>query len=445
MTSPTVSVAHGAAAPASARRPDQPLLSVEDLVVRFKTQDGTIHAVNGVSFDLEPGERVGLVGESGCGKSVTNLGIMRLLPKPAGRIEGGRVLFDGLDLVALSEADMRDLRGKEIAMIFQDPMTSLNPVLTIEEQMVETIQAHRKISRADARKHAMELLERVGISHPETRLKSFPHQFSGGMRQRVMIAMALALEPKLMIADEPTTALDVTIQAQVLEILHRLTTDAGTALILITHDLGVVAGMTQRILVMYAGFVVEAATTAELFARPAHPYTVGLLHSIPRLDELEPTTLIPIEGTPPDQRRAPTGCPFAPRCAWRLDVCWTVNPPLTPLDGSQRTVTTGPDATHQIACHNPPTPDEAEAGRPLRPGFVAAPPPSVALDELAAAAAAAAAAGTGAAPATIAISEIPAEEIVAMLPDEGPVSPTPSAAGLPLPPEERNDQTRKQP
>ena len=445
MTSPTMADAPRGAASAPHRGPDQPLLSVENLVVRFKTQDGTIYAVNGVSFDLEPGERVGLVGESGCGKSVTNLGIMRLLPKPAGRIEGGRVLFDGLDLVTLSEADMRDLRGKEIAMIFQDPMTSLNPVLTIEEQMVETIQAHRKISRTDARTHAMELLERVGISHPETRLKSFPHQFSGGMRQRVMIAMALALEPKLMIADEPTTALDVTIQAQVLEILHRLTTDTGTALILITHDLGVVAGMTQRILVMYAGFVVEAATTAELFARPAHPYTVGLLHSIPRLDEIEPTTLIPIEGTPPDQRRAPTGCPFAPRCAWRLDVCWTVNPPLTPIDAGQRPVTTGPDATHQIACHNPPTPDEAEGGRPLRPGFVAAPPPSLALDELAAAAAAAAAAGTGTAPATIAISEIPAEEIVAMLPDEGPVSPAPSAAGLPVPPEESNDSTRKQP
>jgi oligopeptide transport system ATP-binding protein len=424
---------------------DQPLLSVDGLVVRFKTQDGTIHAVNGVSFDVQPGERVGLVGESGCGKSVTNLGIMRLLPKPAGRIEGGRVLFDGLDLVTLSEPDMRDLRGKEIAMIFQDPMTSLNPVLTIEEQMVETIQAHRKVSRSEARKRAMALLEMVGISHPETRLRSFPHQFSGGMRQRVMIAMALALEPKLMIADEPTTALDVTIQAQVLEILHRLTTESGTALILITHDLGVVAGMTQRILVMYAGFVVEAATTAELFALPSHPYTVGLLHSIPRLDEIEPTTLIPIEGTPPDQRRAPTGCPFAPRCAWRLDVCWTVNPPLAPLVPGQRTVTTGPDATHQIACHNPPTPAEAEAGRPLRPGFVAAPPPQLALDELAAAAAAAAATGTGAPPPTIAMSEMPAEEIVAMLPDEGPVSPTPSATGLPLPPDEPTDGSRREP
>src|ERR671931_1812694 len=222
-----------------------PLLEVNDLVVRFRTHEGTIHAVNGITFELEPGERLGLVGESGCGKSVTNLALMRLLPKPAGRIEGGSVRFDGLDLVALPEADMRDLRGKDIAMIFQDPMTSLNPVLTVEEQMVETIRAHRKVSVDEARKRAVELLSMVGIPRPDTRLRSHPHQFSGGMRQRVMIAMALALEPKLMIADEPTTALDVTIQAQVLELLHRLTTEQGTSLIIITHDLGVVAGMTQ--------------------------------------------------------------------------------------------------------------------------------------------------------------------------------------------------------
>jgi oligopeptide transport system ATP-binding protein len=356
------------------------LLDVRDLVVRFRTQDGTIHAVNGVSFELEPGERLGLVGESGCGKSVTNLAIMRLLPKPAGRIEGGQIMFDGIDLVTMPEADLRDLRGRDVAMIFQDPMTSLNPVLTIEEQMVETIRAHRKVSRENARARAVELLSMVGIPHPESRLRSYPHQFSGGMRQRVMIAMALALEPKLMIADEPTTALDVTIQAQVLEILERLTTEGGTSLILITHDLGVVAGMTQRINVMYAGFIVETATTPELFARPSHPYTVGLLHSIPRLDEEQPERLIPIEGTPPDQRRAPVGCPFAPRCAWRLDVCWDAMPPLAPIAAdpaavSSRTVTTGPAATHRIACHNPPTPAEAEAGAPLRPGFLPAPPP----------------------------------------------------------------------
>ncbi len=251
------------------------LLEVQDLLVRFRTHDGTIHAVNGVSFELARGERLGLVGESGCGKSVTNLAIIRLLPKPAGRIEGGSVTFDGEDLVKLSESELRDIRGRDIAMIFQDPMTSLNPVLTVEEQMIETIQAHRKQSKGDARARAVELLGMVGIPQPDKRLRSFPHQFSGGMRQRVMIAMALALEPKLLIADEPTTALDVTIQAQVLELISRLTTETGTSLILITHDLGVVAGMTDRINVMYAGFIVETAPTPDLFERPSHPYTVG--------------------------------------------------------------------------------------------------------------------------------------------------------------------------
>jgi oligopeptide/dipeptide ABC transporter ATP-binding protein len=360
-----------------------PLLSVEDLVVRFRTHEGTIHAVNGISFDLESGETLGLVGESGCGKSVTNLAVMRLLPKPAGRIEGGTVMFDGLDLSTLPESDMREIRGRDIAMIFQDPMTSLNPVLSIEEQMVETIRAHRKTTKEEARQRAIELLGTVGIPKPETRLSSFPHQFSGGMRQRVMIAMALALEPKLMIADEPTTALDVTIQAQVLEILRRLTTEAGTAMILITHDLGVVAGMTQRINVMYAGYIVETATTEDLFATPSHPYTVGLLHSIPRLDETRPEQLVPIEGTPPDQRRAPVGCPFAPRCAWRLPVCWSDMPPLVALREGERVVTSGLDATHCAACHNRPTPEEAAAGRPLREGFTPAPPPGSIVEELA--------------------------------------------------------------
>jgi oligopeptide/dipeptide ABC transporter ATP-binding protein len=405
------------------------LLSVEDLVVRFQTHEGTVHAVNGISFELEAGETLGLVGESGCGKSVTNLAIMRLLPKPAGRIEGGRVMFDGQDLVALPEPEMRNLRGRDIAMIFQDPMTSLNPVLTIEEQLVETIRAHRKVTRPDARARAVELLGMVGIPKPETRLRAYPHQFSGGMRQRVMIAMALALAPKLMIADEPTTALDVTIQAQVLDLLKRLTADSGTAVILITHDLGVVAGMTQRINVMYAGFIVETATTADLFAHPSHPYTVGLLHSIPRVDETKHEELIPIEGAPPDQRRAPVGCPFAPRCAWRLSVCWTDNPALSPLRIGERTVTTGPGATHRIACHNPPRADEAVAGRPLREGFIAAPPPGVGIDELAAAAAGGTVETVG-----IAIEGGPAEEIVTMLPDTGPSSTAFGAAGLPLPP-----------
>jgi oligopeptide transport system ATP-binding protein len=366
---------------ATAPQPET-LLDVRDLLVRFRTHDGTIHAVNGVSFELGRGERLGLVGESGCGKSVTNLAIIRLLPKPAGHIDGGSVLFDGVDLAKLSESDLREIRGRDIAMIFQDPMTSLNPVLTIEEQMVETIQAHRKQSKADARARAVELLGTVGIPQPEKRLRAFPHQFSGGMRQRVMIAMALALEPKLMIADEPTTALDVTIQAQVLEIISRLTTETGTSLILITHDLGVVAGMTDRVNVMYAGFIVETAPTAELFEHPTHPYTVGLLHSMPRVDQGEGEALIPIEGRPPDMRNAPLGCPFAPRCAWRLERCWTDNPPAEPVVAGTRIVTTGPAATHLIACHNPATADEAAGGRPLRDGFRAAPAPVGQMDEL---------------------------------------------------------------
>jgi len=358
------------------------LLDVRDLLIRFRTHDGTIHAVNGISFVLGRGERLGLVGESGCGKSVTNLGIIRLLPKPAGRIEGGQVMFDGVDLVTMNESDVREIRGRDIAMIFQDPMTSLNPVLTVQEQMVETIQAHKKVDKAAAIARAVELLGMVGIPQPEKRLKSYPHQFSGGMRQRVMIAMALALEPKLMIADEPTTALDVTIQAQVLELISRLTTETGTSLILITHDLGVVAGMTDRINVMYAGFIVETATTGDLFDRPSHPYTVGLLHSMPRVDAREGEPLIPIEGRPPDMRNAPRGCPFAPRCAWRRDVCWTDNPALAPVAEGVAMVATGPAATHRIACHNPPLPDEAEAGRPTREGHTPAPAPAGETDEL---------------------------------------------------------------
>ena len=355
------------------------LLSVRDLVVEFRTHDGTVHAVNGVSFDLDEGETLGLVGESGCGKSVTNLAVMRLLPQPAGRIVSGKVLFEEEDLVALEESEMRDIRGKDIAMIFQDPMTSLNPVLTIEEQMVETIQAHKRIGRKEARARALELLQMVGIPQPEARLRNFPHQFSGGMRQRVMIAMALALQPKLLIADEPTTALDVTIQAQVLDLLQRLAAELGTAVILITHDLGVVAGMTKRINVMYAGSVVESATTGDLFARPRHPYTVGLLHSMPRLDAQPGEPLIPIEGTPPDLRQAPKGCSFAPRCAWRVDSCWTTTPSLDPIDSVAEIVTTGPNATHRVACWNPATPEEGVAARPLRAGFTPAEPPAEAV------------------------------------------------------------------
>ncbi len=374
----------GAGVPAA--RNGTALLEVRDLVVRFRTADGTIHAVNGVSFELEAGERLGLVGESGCGKSVTNLALIRLLPKPAGRIEGGTVRFEGRDLLALREDEVRDIRGRDIAMIFQDPMTSLNPVLTIEEQLVETIVAHRPVGADEARRRAVELLRMVGIPNPEARLRSFPHQFSGGMRQRVMIAMALALEPKILIADEPTTALDVTIQAQVLELLRRLTEEHRTALILITHDLGVVAGMTDRVAVMYAGFIVETAATSELFARPAHPYTVGLLHSIPRVDEQDGEELIPIEGRPPDMRELPVGCPFAPRCAWRLAVCWEVNPSLEAVARDGVAAEAADRRTpHLTACHNPPSLEEARAGRPLRTGSRPAPAPAGRLDELAAA------------------------------------------------------------
>jgi len=347
-----------------------PLLEVRDLVVRFRTHDDVVHAVNGVSFTVEPGDALGLVGESGCGKSVTNLAILRLLPQPAGRIEGGSAVFDGTNLTSLPESALRRIRGRDIAMIFQDPMTSLNPVLTIDEQMVETIQAHRDIGKAGARARAMELLDMVGIPEPSQRLRGYPHQLSGGMRQRVMIAMALSLEPRVLIADEPTTALDVTIQAQVLELIEKIAREQHTAIILITHDLGVVAGRTKRVNVMYAGFVVEAAPTGELFAHPLHPYTVGLLHSIPRIDRAEGEPLIPIEGAPPDLRDKPVGCAFAPRCAWRIERCWTDTPELKDAahDGPVRLNTDGSgeiDGRHRVACWNVPTPAEARAGRPL--------------------------------------------------------------------------------
>ena len=370
-----------------------PLLRVEDLVVRFSTHEATVYAVNGISFELQAGETLGLVGESGCGKSVTSLALTRLLPKPAGRIERGRVLFGGRDLLAISDEELRKVRGDEIAMVFQDPLTSLNPVLNIETQLTEGMLLHEKISRAAAADRATELLAMVGIPDGRKRLKNYPHQLSGGMRQRVMIAMALALKPRLLIADEPTTALDVTIQAQVIEVIRQLTQQAGTAVLIITHDLGVVADITQRIAVMYAGFIVETATTDEVFARPRHPYTVGLLNSISRIDVDTPAELHPIEGAPPEQTRPPLGCPFAPRCAWRLAVCWTDMPPLSP-DGASGAapaadrapgtlveqahlpiIASGPAATHLLACHNPTTHEEAEAGMPLRPGFVPAPPP----------------------------------------------------------------------
>jgi oligopeptide/dipeptide ABC transporter ATP-binding protein len=341
------------------------LLSVENLSVRFKTEDGIVHAVNGVTFDLEAAETVAIVGESGCGKSVTGLSILRLLPKRHAEITSGRIVFEGTDLLDLPEPSMRELRGKDIAMVFQDPMTSLNPILLIGKQLAETLTAHKSVSWAQARETGAELLRTVGIPDPKRTMNSYPHQLSGGMRQRVMIAMALALEPKLLIADEPTTALDVTIQAQVLALIRALTRETGTSVMLITHDLGIVASMTQRVNVMYAGLIVETASTAEIFGRPRHPYTVGLLSSVPRLDS-EAEELVPIEGVPPDQLQPPIGCPFAPRCAWRRTDCWTTNPPLGPAN----------DRGARVACHNPVLPEEIAAARPTRPDFTPAAPPS---------------------------------------------------------------------
>ena len=342
---------------------DAPLLKVRDLKVEFSSSSGRVHAVNGVSFELQPHELLGIVGESGCGKSVTSLAILRLLPKPAGRVVGGQVEFDGTDLLGLDDDQMRDLRGRKVAMIFQDPMTSLNPVTTIGEQLVEVVRAHTKLSGRDAEKLALETLELVGLPNAKARLKNFPHQFSGGMRQRVMIAMALIMGPKLLIADEPTTALDVTIQAQILDLIARVARETGAAVMLITHDLGVVAGMTQRIQVMYAGQIVETATTDELFAHPRHPYTVGLLRSIPRLDMGGSRELIPIDGLPPDLTRLPVGCPFAPRCAWATERCLVENPALT-VPGKADPAEGLPLGTHLVACWNPVTDEEARTGVP---------------------------------------------------------------------------------
>ena len=312
------------------------LLSVDGLVVRFRTHEGTIHAVNGVSFDLDEGETLGIVGESGCGKSVTSLAIMRLLPKPAGRIEGGSVRFDGQDLLACSEAEMREMRGRDMAMIFQDPMTSLNPVLTIEEQMVETIQAHRKVGNEEARARAIELLTIVGIPEPENRLRAFPHQFSGGMRQRVMIAMALSCNPTLLVADEPSTALDVTIQAKILELMKGLQEKFRMSIIFITHNLGVIAEMADDVAVMYMGKIVEYTDVYSLYRDPLHPYTQGLLASIPSTAGSK-KRLIPIKGMVPDPFNLPPGCPFEPRCPHAMDICRQKMPPLLPAKTGHHT------------------------------------------------------------------------------------------------------------
>ena len=312
-----------------------PLLEVKDLHTYFYTRDGVVRAVDGVTFELNAGETLGLVGESGCGKSVTALSLMRLIPQPPGKIAEGSILFDGQDVLKMDDDDVRGIRGNNIAMIFQDPMTSLNPVLTISRQISEALELHLKMDRSEARKRTVELLELVGIPSAKKRLDDYPHQFSGGMRQRVMIAMALSCNPKLILADEPTTALDVTIQAQILDLLRNLAREFRTAFVLITHDLGVVAGMTQCIHVMYAGRIVEKADTTELFANPKMPYTWGLLRSIPRLDERRKERLVPIEGLPPDLIAPPPGCKFEPRCQYRRDICKEKEPELTGIPNSK--------------------------------------------------------------------------------------------------------------
>jgi oligopeptide transport system ATP-binding protein len=306
------------------------LLQVTDLRTYFETEDGTVKAVDGVSFALKQGETLGIVGESGSGKSVANLSVMRLIPNPPGKIVSGSIVFDGRDILELSAREVRDLRGKRIAMIFQDPMTSLNPFMRVSKQLMEVTQLHLGHTKEEARAHAIRMLERVGIPDASDRMDSYPHEFSGGMRQRVMIAMALSCEPELLIADEPTTALDVTIQAQILELIKRLKVETGASVILITHDLGVVAGMTDHIIVMYAGKVFEQAPTAELFERPGNPYTRGLLRSVPD-PTAEQGSLYQIPGLPPDVAHLPPGCPFAPRCDRAEEICRREFPPLVQL------------------------------------------------------------------------------------------------------------------
>lgn len=315
------------------------LLEVKGLETQFFTQDGVVHAVNGISYTLDEGETLAIVGESGCGKSVGVMSLIRLIPIPPGKVVAGEVWFDGQDLVKLSNDEIRQVRGNRIAMIFQDPMTSLNPVLTIGRQLTEGMQLHLGMDKEQSRKRAIELLELVGIPGADKRLDEYPHQFSGGMRQRVMIAMGLSCNPQLLIADEPTTALDVTIQAQIVDLVKELKEKIGMAIIWITHDLGVVAGVAERVIVMYAGLIAEEAPVHELYANPLHPYTLGLLKSMPRLDLGKEEKLIPIDGLPPDLVDFPVGCPFAARCMYRNDQCTTENPPIEYVT-----------PTHRVAC-----------------------------------------------------------------------------------------------
>jgi oligopeptide transport system ATP-binding protein len=310
-----------------------PLLEVDGLTTRFRTERGMVQAVDDVSFDLEEGETLAIVGESGSGKSVTAMSVLRLIPRPPGEITAGRVVFEGRDLLTLSDEEMQQIRGDRIAMVFQEPMSSLNPALTIGLQVAEPLNRHRRMPWVDALKAAAGLLRKVQIPDPASRLQAYPHQFSGGMRQRVMIAMALACQPKLIIADEPTTALDVTVQAQILELLKNLTRETGSAMILITHDLGVVARYADRVCVMYAGRIVESGTAADIYDDPRHPYTLGLMASIPRLDEDTQRRLVPIEGQPPNLAALPPGCAFAPRCRYVTARCRRERPKLESVGG----------------------------------------------------------------------------------------------------------------
>ena len=345
-----------------------PLLAVENLSVEFHPRERTVRAVSGISFAMAAGETLAIVGESGCGKTVSALAILGLLPKNAARITSGSIRFDGRELIGLSESEMERVRGHRISMVFQDPLTSLNPILTVGRQITETLEAHLAMGRKAARVRAAELLRIVGIPEAARRLDEYPHQFSGGMRQRVMIAMALSCDPAILIADEPTTALDVTIQAQVLEVLQRLRREFAMSVLLITHDLGVVAGIADRVAVMYAGRIVEIGPTEAVLADAMHPYTVGLLRSVPRIDRDRTAALVPIEGAPPDLRTRIEGCPFAPRCAWRIDVCGVDDPGLVPAAGTDGPV----DGSRLVACHNRPTSAEAKVGHPLGRGTGAA-------------------------------------------------------------------------
>jgi len=317
------------------------VLEVDDLCTHFQTDDGVVKAVDGVSLQLRRGELLGIVGESGCGKSVTGLSIMQLLPRPSAYHPRGRILYHGQDLLRASEQELRAIRGNRISIIFQDPLSSLNPYLTIGRQLTEVLELHRGLDRRAARERACAMLARVGMAEPESRLAAYPHELSGGMRQRVMIAMALLCEPEVLIADEPTTALDVTIQAQVLALIRELQRDLGTSVILVTHDLGVIASMAERVLVMYAGRVVEGADAEALFRARAHPYTAGLLASIPRLDGESNARLRAIPGLPPDLLQPPSGCPFRPRCERALELCAREYPERAELGGG-----------HHVHCHN---------------------------------------------------------------------------------------------